>query len=349
MATLQASGIADLVVGTLRKLGRPNVVEIATNLQDFPLAKQLMKQQRVKVEDGYEIQTQIMVDHSDNAQMVGLYQADPALNASDVLKSITIPFRHILNHWVIDKHLITMNRGESRIVDLVKTARQDMMIGWTTKLEAQGWTAPTSSSDALNIWGIPLWIVKSNTDGFEGGAPSGFSNVAGLSTTDYPNWKNYNFKYTNLTDDDFFTKLRRAIRRTNFKSPMSGAAPLPSPKQGDQRGFYCTEGVAEAAYNYIRANNDDLGDDLMVKEGSAMINRRPLEWVPYLTANDSTGVIYGIHWGWMKFHILGEWWMREDVQDSFPGYHNCTGAWVDCSVNLVCKNRREQFVGHTGI
>ena len=58
---------------------------------------------------------------------------------------------------------------------------------------------PTDSSDVVTPRGLFYWIVKnSGTPGFNGGIPSGFTDVGGLSPTTYPRWKNWTGQYVNI-------------------------------------------------------------------------------------------------------------------------------------------------------
>ena len=76
-----------------------------------------------------------------------------------------------------------MNRSPARLVNLLQSSRVDAMTDLAELMESNFWGAPASSSDTLKPYGVPYWIVYNATTGFNGGHPSGFSDVGSFSST----------------------------------------------------------------------------------------------------------------------------------------------------------------------
>src|SRR5690606_3042281 len=99
---------------------------------------------------------------------------------------------------------------------------------------------PADSDDKLAPFGIPYWVVKDSTAGFNGGNPSGFSSGAGgLDSSRHTRWANYTDSYTNVTKADLIKKMRTAYRKIRFKSPMN--VPDYRRGRGDQYRIYVNE------------------------------------------------------------------------------------------------------------
>src|SRR3990172_8119856 len=127
MPTLADSDIGDLVKGTLNELGRMHFNQIATTLQNYECMGRLLRDDKISFDDGKAIQRTIMVDHSGAAKQVGMYETD-VVNVGDVLVIMDIPWRHTTTNYAYERREILMNRGGSRIVDLLKVRRADSMI-----------------------------------------------------------------------------------------------------------------------------------------------------------------------------------------------------------------------------
>lgn len=335
---LQADNIADLVTATLKDLGEMKITEIATDLQEHVAMRNLLKKNRVVLDSGYGIQWQIMVDQSNAASFVGLYGQDN-VNVGDVLKQATVPWRHCTTNYAFDAREIDMNRSGRRIVDLLKIRRIDAMISLSEKLEERFWALP-AVSDTTNPYGVPYYIVKNNGTGFNGGHPSGYSDVAGLSATTYPRWTNFTGQYTVISKDDLIRLLRQAATKTRFAPPVDG---IPTYNTGDQMGHYSTYAVVAGCEELLEGQNDNLGSDIASQDGRVLFRRVPLTWVPKLDA-DTTNPWYGINWGVFKSYILRGWWLAETKVDMVPGQHTVTAVHVDSTINWVCKDRRRNFV-----
>jgi hypothetical protein len=338
MAALQATDIADLVLGTLRDLGKLKVTDISTDIQEHVAMRNLLKKNRIVFDSGRGFQWQVRTNYADTAQFVGLYNQDQ-VNASDVLKSCTMEWRHVVQNWAFDHHEVDMNSGAARIVDIVKERRHSAMIGLAEKMEYAFWRVP-AVSNTTDPHGVPYYIVKNNSEGFNGGHPSGYSDVASLSSTTYPRWKNYTAQYTDVTKADLIAKWRKAATYTKWIPPVDG---MPTYNTGDMYGFYTNYAVIAELESVLESQNDNLGNDIASKDGQTMFRRTPVTWIPLLN-DDSNNPVYGINWGVFKTAILKNWWLKEHVEKNVGGQHNVCATFLDCSFEWICYDRRRNMV-----
>lgn len=334
--------IGDLVNTTLRDLGKPRFTEIATDLQRHTAMRNLLRKNRVELASGYGVQWDVMVSQSGAAANVGLGASDN-VNIVDVMTQATADWRNTTTNYAIIGQEVDMNREPQRIVDLVKTRRISAMISMAEIMESNFWGPPVALTDTITPWGVNMWIVKNATEGFNGGAPSGFTTI-GLNPTTYPRWQNWTYQYTSVSRDDLIRHWRKAATFTDFQPPVDG---IPTFDTGDEYGFYSNYGVIGPLEEALESQNDNLGNDIASKDGMTMFRRVNVTWVPKLEA-DTTNPVYGINWGWFKTYILKGWWLKETHVPIYPGQHTISAHFVDCTYQFITKNRRCHFVLATG-
>lgn len=342
MAVLQAEQLGDLVAATLNELGEMKFTEIATDLQDHTAMRMILNKNRVTIDAGPQVSWRVLVNHSSAASNVGLFAADN-VNVTDGLVEAKTPWRHTTTNYAIDGREVSMNASPRKIVDLLKERRIMCMISLAELMEGNFWDAP-SSSDTVTPYGLPYWITKNATTGFNGGTLSGFSDVANLNTTTYPRWNNYTYQYTDVSKDDFVRGARAAHVKCGFRPPVDG---VPTFNTGDRFGMFTNYTVLSALEEILEAQNENLGKDVASMDGQVMFRRTPVVWVPKLDA-DTTDPFYGINWGVFKTYILRGWWLKETNISVTPGQHTVASVHVDCSYQFICKDRRRCFVLATG-
>lgn len=343
-AVQTATGLTDLVASTLRDLGRPNYTDLTTDLQEFTVMTNLaLADNRVTLKGGTGVQWNVAVNHAASASNVGAIGGTDVVNIVDTMVQATADWRGTTANYAFFGEEIDMNQGSAEIVDLVAERRQMCMISLAELMESNLWGPPVSVSDTVTPWGIKTWIVKNATEGFNGGAPSGYTSI-GLNPTTYPRWKNYTAQYTNVSKDDLIRKWRTASRRTGFKPPVSG---IPSPNTGDKYGYYCNTATIIALEEQLEAQNDNLGKDIASMDHKTVFRGSTVNWIPKLDA-DTTNPVYGINWGWLKFYILKNWWLKETNVPVYPGQHTMSAHFLDLRYQVISKNRRSAFVLSTG-
>lgn len=339
---LTAPQINDLIVTTLRDLGKNRYTEIATNLQKHTAMRNLFKKNRVELTSGFGLQWDVKVAQTNAAQNVGLGATD-VVNDIDTMTQATADWRNTSTNYAIIGQVMDMNREPSRIVNYVASKRTDSLISLAELMENNFWGPPVAASDNLTPWGVNTWFVKNATEGFNGGAPSGYTTI-GLNPTTYPNWNNYTAPYTDITKTDLIRKWRKAATFTGWQPPVDG---IPSFNTGDDYGFYTNYGVIGPCEELLEAQNDDLGPDIASQDGQLMFRRTPVVWVPKLEA-DTTNPVYGLNWGLFKTFILQGWWLKETNVPVYPGQHTISAHFIDCTYQWAARSRRESFVISNG-
>jgi hypothetical protein len=342
-ATLTDKSIGDLVTGTLDRLGRLRFNMIATRLQHYEVMSRMLRKDKLGFADGTGIQRRIMIDHSNQARMVGLHSTD-SVNIGDVLTTLDIPWRHTEVPYGYERRELLENRGISRIVDILKVRRIDALVALAELLETQFWNKPTDSSDKLDVFGVPYWIVKNNgaTAAFQGGNPSGFTSGAGnISSTTNSRWDNWAGGYTLVNKTDLIPKLRTAYRKVKFYSPVS----LNDFRRGrgDQYRLYCNESTMQDFEDLGEGQNENLGRDLASMDNVMTFRKNPLIWVPKLDS-DTTNPVYGINWSYFQIVFLLGDYLRETDPRLAPNQHNTWHVWIDLTWNVLCTDRRTNFV-----
>ena len=333
---LQADAIADLIAVTQRDLGKMKWTEIATDLQDYVALPNILRKNKVGFQSGYGLQWQVMVKHSGAAKMTGLYAVDD-VNVADVMVNATLNWRHATTNYAIERREIAMNRNPARIVELVKIRRADAMISLAVTMEENFWTLPTV--DSAEAHGVPYWVVTNASEGFNGGHPTGYSDVAGISRTTYPRWKNYTANYTNVSKTDIVRKWRKAATKTKFMSPT----PIPTYNTGDRYGFYTNYDVIGALEEVLEGQNDNLGNDIASKDGRLQFRGTKVTWVPYLD-DDSTDPVFGINWGVFRPVFLQGEYLNESRPSKASNQHTVLQSHVDLTFNYECRDCRKLFV-----
>lgn len=341
MATLQETDIADLVKGTLKELGRMKIQQIAQDLPNYEVFPVWFKKDKVTFDSGIGIQRTLMNRMGDNARHVGLMDTD-STNISDLIDQMNIPWRHAQTSWGFLYQETLMNRGPALIFNVIKPRRVGALLALVKVLEQRAWSAPSSSSDKVNPYGIPYWIVKNATTGFNGGAPSGFSDVGGVNLTTTPTFKNYTGLYATVSKADLIKKLRTAHRQCNFVSPVD-VEDYRSGK-GERYRLYTNESVFSTLEDVGESQNENLGRDIASVDGFSLSFRgHPIRWVPYLDA-DTSNPIYGIdHSTFMPVCLKGDY-LRESDAMKIPFQHNAYAIYLDLSYNYLCFDRRRSWV-----
>ena len=343
MASLQASDIGDLVTTTLNELGRLKFTDLMSDYQNTIALKRTMKKGKMTFDSGKAVSFNVITNHNDSARFVGLGATD-VVDVPNVMTTGEVPWRHITWNWAIEGREEVMNASPAKIVDIVKTRRIAAFGSGIIKFEQRFWRTP-SANDTTNPYGIPYWIVKSNTavttnDGFNGNVPSGFTTVGGINPTTYPRWRNYATQYTAVTKDDLIRKLRRAMVYTDF---MPLVDEIPTYNTGDDYAIYTNYNVLGTLEEILEDQNENLGNDIAPMDGRVLFRKTPVVWAKELDL-DTTNPVYGVNWGEFKAMGLRGWWMKEYADDHVPGQHTVSATHTDSSFNWFCRNRRRNFV-----
>lgn len=340
MASLHVEDIADMLLSTLRDLGRLKFQQIAQELTHYEVIPKLFKKERVTFSSGTGIQKDLLTKLTGSARHVGMYQTD-TVNVSDVLDQMNISWVHCTNNWAHEVREKLMNRSPAKIVDQIMARRKAAQIDMVEFMESAFFATP-DASDSLVPFGLKYWVVKNATTGFNGGHPSGFSNVAGIDTSVVPKFKNYTFKYVNVSADDLIKKARTLVRKVDFQSPVS----IPDFRRGRGQRFriYMNESTLSDMEDLAVAQNDKLGRDLAPMDDVTSFKRNALTYVPKLDA-DTSNPMYFVDLSVFYPVVLKGDYFRETVKAA-PNSHNVVVVHTDLTYNYICVDRRRCGVAY---
>lgn len=340
---VQAESFADTVAQTLNDLGENKFTDLMSDYQDTVALKQLIPQNKIQKKAGAEIEFRVQTDHNNSARHVGLgYTVN--IDIPSLMTTGKVPWRHTNWHWAWERRLVAMNRAPRKIIDFIKSQRIGGLASAILKFEEALWRAPAVTDD-LSPYGIPYYVVKSNTpvtsnDGFNGLVPSGHTTVAEIDPSTQTRWRNYATQYSAVSFDDLVRKMRRAFRYTDFKPLVKET---PEYDLGNKRGIYTNYPVLGPLEELLRTQNENLGNDLAAKDDAVMFRRADVEWVKELD-KDTTNPVYGINWSVLCPIALQGEWMKEETFDKLPSQPTVGYTNTDCSWNLICYNRRKNWV-----
>lgn len=345
MATLQAQDILDITASTLRDLRHPDkkAKQIAQTLQRYEVMSHWFRADRVLLDSGYGI-SRVLMNKLDEtaADHVGLYEED-TVNVQDLLVTLNVDWVHAQTKWAFDVREMMMNTGSAQIVDKVEAQEEGAVIQLAEKLEVAGWSLPAAASTKLP-WSIPYYCVYNATTGFTGAAPTGFTQVAGITPSSTNNWQNYSFNYTTANKADLIKKMRTAHRKIGFISPKDKQQ---FRTDGRRYRIYVNETTISNIEDLVTAQNENLGFDLAVMDDQAVFRRHAWVWVPYLDDNMASGSnpVYMIDLDAFYPAVLRGNFFRQSGPTKSPKQHNVFETFRDISYQHVCVNRRALAIG----
>lgn len=339
------SQIDDLVILTQDKLiKRGAFVDMQTDLTDHVAVRELWHAHTKEFDGGLDWTFDVMMDHNHSARAVGLYETDGS-SLTDNMKEGKVGPRHVNAHYIYDQREAAFQRGGLAIVNYVRKKYVGMMVSFFEKLEEFLWGKPTDSSDLKTPFGINYWVTKSATEGFNGSNPAGFTDGrAGVSTGTYPRFANWTAQYADITVTDLIRKMRRAMRRTNFRSPVSHA----TPDFGTMRnGIYTNDTVVGLMEELLETKSMNVAgggnNDLATMDGRTVFKSVPIQYAPYLN-DDTTDPIYMLDWKHIVVGVLAGWQNELSAPYMVTDKHLVRRVDLDASLNMVSTDIRRHAV-----
>lgn len=332
--------IDDAVLLTQRKLVQKGAfTDLQTDLQDHVAVREMWQKKKKKFEGGNDWTFNAQMDHNHSARVVGLFETD-GTSLQDTMKQGKVSPRHINASYIYDQREPAFQRGGVGIVDLVQTRYTAMMVSFYELLEEILWGKPTDSGDDKTPYGIAYWVLKNATEGFNGDNPSGFTDGrAGIDSSTYGRWANWAAQYADITKTDLIRKMRRAHRRTSFRSPVSHATPGIS--MGN--GVYTNDAVIGILEERLEDQNMNLGNDVASKDGKTLFKSTPVTYVPFLN-NDSSDPVYMLDWKTMGIGILAGWENNLSAPMPVAGKSKVRRVDLDATLNMIATDLRRQAV-----
>lgn len=347
MATLTIDDLLDLTKATLKDLGVGRFQQIAQQTQYLEVFSRWFKKDRMMVSGGTGIQRNLMLKLPNAARHVGELEPDVCM-LEDLMAQMSVPWRMVTTSWPVMRKDALINKGKSFVFDVVKPRRAGAMLALAELLETAAWSCPVAANKT-DPYGVPYWIVKNATTGFNGGLPSDHTTVGGINITDNPNFKNYTVQYTALSKADGIPALRDMHYSIRWKSPVE--VPQYAKELADQFRIYCNRATGREFENLGEAQNENLGRDVApmwvgdVSRGGAgniMFRGHPVICVPQL-ASDTQDPVYMINHATFAPYVLEGDYLHEQTKPA-PTQRNVLQNFVDMTYNYVCLDRRQNGV-----
>jgi len=347
---LRPEQIDDLVNNTLHKFDKDRWTDISLELQQYFAYDNMLLGERIGVDGGDQLQWQVKVRNTGSAKNTGMYAVDD-VKVSDVSKSCLLPWTKQTCNMGYDVDEPAFNTPDAvRILALIKLRRHDALTSYAELMEQNFWGYPanlTDESELVKPRGVPYWIVKNSSKGFEGLAQSGHTTVAGLNPSTYNMWRNWTDTYKVIDKHDLVRKLREACTKCKFKAPV----PYPSTTNTSAPRYVMptTYEVISKFEEIVESQNSNLGNDIASKDGQVLFRRTPFIWVPYLDNAAGAATVYGANpiYGINKdsFSMVfkrGSFMRRSPVLTA-PEQHTVRHIHWDTWMQFRCVDRRGNF------
>ena len=341
---LNLEQIDDFVELTLNRFKKDEWVDISLPLQQYHFASRWFKSKKKPERGGPLLEWKLRVRNQGTAKHSGLYAVDDTNRVNVMTKGKQEWSKQTVN-YIYDIDEEAFQSGPETIIREMLLNEQGLYNDFFELMETAMWTAPSSSSlDPRPPSGIPFWIQKNATLGFNGGDPSGFSDgAAQIVTGTYPRWKNYTGTYVQVSRDDLVEKVVNACDFCYFQAPKS----YPEIGGGESDwGFYTVHSVLATMRRMLQAGNDNLGPDVARWAGQVMIKGNPVTWVPALTnsesdAYDSQAPFYGLNWNKFEYFFKSGRNMVKHPPKQASNQHTVRERHMDNWGNFVCYDRRQ--------
>ncbi len=343
--------ISDLLTTTYNTIPRGKFIDLSQELHDYIVVPYFLTQRGglLVKKGGVGIEETLMVEHGGRSRFVGEYDED-VIVVIDHLKKMRLFFTLCTDSLAYTRSEILDNRGEERINNVILPRRRAMYLRMAETMEEKFFELPNAEDD-LSPWGLKYWIVKNAQTGHYGGYPIGFTRIANINLTNVPQFKNYTDTYAAISKADLITKMRRAHRRTQWKSPKK--MKQFEGDSSDRRIILCNEDTLEGFENIGEAQNENLGRDLAPytagtglkrdSDGEIVFKRKPIIYAESLDS-DTSDPVYGLDM--MTFHALTKQGDNMRLGDfaKAPNQHRVFVAHLDHKHQTICSNRRNNWV-----
>ena len=189
------------------------------------------------------------------------------------------------------------------------------------------------------------------TEGFNGAEPIGWSStgVGGIKTSEYDNWKNRTFPYTDVTRDDFIEKVINSMDFCVFEPPIERPDIVSQTRPNWE--LLTTHSRVAQGRKLLQLGNDNIKDDLAAHSGKVYIRGVPMVNVPAWTNSQSAnartdGIILGMNWSTVKWYYRKGRNQRKRRAYQHPEMSNVRIRKMDDAGQIVCFNRRANFRGY---
>ena len=342
------SDLVSLVSETQALFKKDKVTDIATpeDMMELIFAQKLLNEKQTTFDGGNEYDFNVTSELGVNAKQIEMFEEDN-FSVRDSFAQGSVPYKFTQGAVLFDIKEKMLNKPDPvRVVDAIKLRTAQEEAAMLVHCERMFWenTATTSNKDAF---GIDYWITPVSSGyltvsdhGFIGGDPSGFTGgCAGLTVADYPNWQNYAGNYSTISHDDLVRAMKRAIRKTAFKSPLQYPDYNTQAMVASRFQIYCGEEVIDGIEDVGEDQNESLGRDIFSMNGVVTLGGNPFVYVPALDGSSYNKPVYMVNWGVFGIVINKGLFFKKDTRQS-PTSTDVVQTVIELGWNTVCHNRR---------
>ncbi len=352
MAGTPIASVADLLNSTLARIEKENAKQ-TYKYHEYGLTNFLFGRNPGS-DSGSKLAFDVRVRASDSSRFVGLYESTPNTQKDLMVKGYE-PWSHNETKMQYEEKEEAMNSGAAKIYDMIKQRWHACIEDNFNLMEDTLPFAPATSGVQKPIRGLLYHVrtlgvgVTDTAGGFNGqtviyGDGSTDNTWCDLDRTVAENsrLRNWVATWNGAVDQGLLKLLRRAMRRTGFKS-LPG---IKDPDGNPQAGLVLSSDLLEeyedlVSRRSVAADGGDaapVNDNLKIR-GAELIECPPLNDVAYTP-------IIGLRRPHIKATILGGRWMKrkEPINDKHQ-VESWTVAMVS-SAAIECSNPRGLFVVH---
>jgi hypothetical protein len=276
MASIHGHDIGDNVLFYHRKFIRKGVVDLTTQYRNYSVADEFSRVEKIS-KDNKSFHFALMVDGYDNNQYTSLFQPD-SLTRNSLGAEGTSYWSMQKTGWFADRREPGYPKGASaaQIVKIFDGHRNNMWKRFYDFNERARWTNPTGPNDGstgqVGVFGVPHYVVASATAavGQNGGAPSGYTTVSGLSRTTNPELKNWTATATDMSLNNGQKKLSDMIDLMQWSCPKELAGEE-KPTHDYVIESHRTPYSAWVDQRYAYTGDADISADPAKKRGTNMV------------------------------------------------------------------------------
>ena len=305
---------------------------------------------RTRVEGGDRVERYITLHEEGNAKHRGNWEEDThnVLNIDEKIVADWVTASSNLSWNLVEA---SINSGAARIYDVIANKYRNCMREIADEVYERMLSAPASSTDKLNPFGLPAWFPYGTDDST--GSRNAYTglyldgndwNVGNLASSSSSNsrWSSYYADHNGDLDETIWVLLDRATRKLHFEAPM-----FPKSQDGtmssDKFSLYSNDNVI-GNLNLLQAKSDDqMGFRVNSHFGVPTFKGMPLMYVDILdtagTYTYGTDPIYMINHDLFYPIVLDGWDFKIGTPRQRDSQHLVLTVDVDLVYTYICESR----------
>jgi hypothetical protein len=189
-----------------------------------------------------------------------------------------------------------------------------------------------------------LTVKSASTGAFDGNYHTSFTSKGGISSTTASRWRNWSDTYTSIAEDDLWIKIKEAMAKSQFKSPVPGSSEKNAAPQRTICVSYATQVALESL---VEQRNENLGTEAFY--GGLTFKGVPLVYVPNLDSDNADtpqtyDAVVGIDWSTFGIKFQTGFDLKEDKPVKLIDQPYVVRTDMTATYNTYCDNLRRNWV-----